>query len=680
MIHESSPYLLQHAHNPVDWYPWGEEALEKAKSENKPILVSIGYSACHWCHVMEKESFEVETTAKLMNELFINIKIDREERPDLDHIYMDAVQLMTGSGGWPLNVFLTPEKAPFFGGTYFPPVKAFSRPSWKEVLEAVADAFYNKREAIDDQALQLIRQLQPSISPDSTSISPGENTVAARSHSLFSQILAQADRVNGGFGRAPKFPGTFLINFLFRFYFQTGNKEALEQGILSLEKMIGGGIYDQLGGGFSRYSTDDHWLVPHFEKMLYDNALLSEVICEAFQITGKPLFSKTIRHTLEYVKRELTSPEGAFFAAQDADSEGVEGKYYTWSWSEINQILGTEASLFNEFFDVTPEGNWDGVNILRTRQEFSLFCSQKNLDPDLTLHALNQSVKKVMEIRNSRIKPLLDEKVLLGWNALMSVAYCKAYAALGEMQFREAAEKNIHFILTRMRKSPDSPEFYHTWNQDGPKITAFLDDYALLIRALLHVQEITAELKYLEEARKLTDFVLSHFRDPSSGFFFFTPESQKDVIIRKIEWYDGALPSGNAIMAWNLRYLSHVFSDLYYAELSRKMTQNMAQQVLRYPSSFGFWAGILTLVDHDLPEIAIVGDQYPTLLMSLLTHFLPDRVLTASTVAEPEYPLLQDRGQPGKTLIYWCKNNQCQAPVEQVEEMDVWNHQEWTLN
>ncbi|MET0242570.1 MAG: thioredoxin domain-containing protein, partial [Flavitalea sp.] len=451
---ESSPYLLQHANNPVDWYPWSEEAFEKAKAENKPVLVSIGYAACHWCHVMERESFENHDTAAIMNDRFVNIKIDREERPDLDHIYMDAVQAMTGGGGWPLNVFLTPDKKPFYGGTYFPPTQAFNRPSWTDVLTSLSNSYREKPEEILAQADYLVQHMnstnafglgKPGLADK---IGPG---LKDEVHTLFDNIMKTADRTDGGFGAAPKFPQTFTIRFLLHYYYHTKEQAALDQALLSLDKMIAGGINDQLGGGFARYSTDSSWLAPHFEKMLYDNALLLIVIAEAYQITGHPKYANTIAETVRFVDEEMTSPENGFYSALDADSEGVEGKFYTWSKAEIESILGEDADLFNAFYDVSERGNWEHTNILNIPVAIETFAAARHMRPEDLGLLLAHSRTKLLQQRSSRIRPQLDDKILIGWNALMCIGLCKAAAATGDQTYRNRAEANIIFLLNNFR-------------------------------------------------------------------------------------------------------------------------------------------------------------------------------------------------------------------------------------
>jgi uncharacterized protein YyaL (SSP411 family) len=671
---ESSPYLLQHAHNPVDWYPWGEEALNRAKAENKPILVSIGYAACHWCHVMEKESFENEATAEFMNQHFINIKIDREERPDLDHIYMDAVQVMTGSGGWPLNVFLTPAAKPFYGGTYYPPRPVHNRPSWLDVLAGVSNAFGERREEIEKQAESLLQHMQQSngfgvqkaagLDLDFQATFTKEKTEL-----MFSNIMKTADREEGGFGQAPKFPQTFTIQFLLHYYHYTRNEEALQQACLSLDKMILGGIYDQLGGGFARYATDAEWLAPHFEKMLYDNALLVIVLSEAYQLTKKPLYERAIRQTLAFVERELLSPEFGFYSALDADSEGEEGRYYVWDKAAIDAILGTEAPLFCAFYDVSEKGNWEHKNILNCKVAPEAFAAANQLSINELWQKMDKCRGLLMQHRNRRIRPLLDDKQLLGWNALMNHAYSKACAALGNDHYRQVAIRNMEFLLKQFRE-PDGA-FRHTWKDGVAKYPAFLDDYACLIQALLQLQEVTGENAWLREAKSLTQHVLDNFNEPDTGFFFFTPTGQPDIIVRKKEVYDGAVPSGNAVMATNLYCLGILFDVPEWRDHSVKICTLLHQTVTRYPGSFGLWATLIQALTCSIPEIAIVGGDFALLRGDVLKRFIPIHVLQSAPTepATKEFPLLDGKPYSAGTLIFLCQSYTCQQPVNEVDAL-----------
>lgn len=672
LIHETSPYLLQHAHNPVNWYPWGEQALALAKAQNKPILVSIGYAACHWCHVMERESFENPATAAIMNDYFINIKIDREERPDLDHIYMDAVQAITGSGGWPLNVFLTPDAKPFYGGTYFPPSRAYNRASWTEILEGIHKTYQEKKEEIISQAENLTGHLlsanqfgmpKPGTRPVETLFTPETlQTIATN-------LLANADTEWGGFGKAPKFPQTFSIQYLLRHYHFTKDEPSLKQALLSLDKMIEGGIYDQLGGGFARYSTDNEWLAPHFEKMLYDNALLVIVLSEAYQLTHDPRYAETIRHTLAFTERELLSEEGGFYSALDADSEGVEGKFYTWSLQEICDILGKDAGLFAEFYNISAHGNWEHTNIPRITVPLSRFAEEKKLSaPDLA-EKLAVCREKLMEYRSKRIRPQLDDKILLGWNALMNTAFSKAFAALGQPEYRNRAVQNMAFLEAKL--SGDAEHWQHTYKNGVARIPAFLDDYAYLIQAYIHLQEITGEGEYLLKAKGLTEWVTENFEEADTGFFYYTHKGQQDVIIRKKEVYDGAVPSGNAVMVQNLLYLSVVFNRPEWAEKSRSLLNGLSQAITRHPGSFGVWAQSVQLLTLGIQEIAIVGQQAKAFLCPVLEHFIPNKILQSGETNSGLFPLLTGKEPAGgcSVTFYLCKDYTCKTPFLTVNEL-----------
>jgi uncharacterized protein YyaL (SSP411 family) len=665
---ETSPYLLQHAHNPVDWFPWGSEALDKAKKENKPILVSIGYAACHWCHVMEKESFENEETADLMNEHFVNIKIDREERPDLDHIYMDAVQAMTGSGGWPLNVFLTPDAKPFFGGTYFPPRRAFGRSSWREVLLAVSTAFQEKRSEIDSQAENLISHLVKSNGFGLEQ--PGDANIFSEQKidETFQNLMKSADKEWGGFGRAPKFPQTFSIQFLLRFFYISRNEKAVDHACLSLNKMIEGGIYDQVGGGFARYSTDEQWLVPHFEKMLYDNALLLSVLAEAYQLTKNERYREVIEETIEFIKRELMRPDNGFYSALDADSEGEEGKFYAWQFEEIKNLLGREAEIFCEFFDITKKGNWEEKNILRVKKPLALFAKEKNISIDELKGIIKKCKAILLEERNKRIRPELDDKIILSWNALMNTACSKAFEATGKDEYRQLAIDNMQFLLKHL-KNENENHFNHTWKNDEAKSFAFLDDYAFLIQALLQLQEITGNTDWLFKAEKITEYVIRNFSEDETGFFFFTDSQQQDVILRKKEVYDGATPSGNATMAYNIYQLSILFDVPELRERSEKMITSLSNTIVRYPTSFGVWAGLLMEIIYGTREIAVVGEKSFSIVKQVLAEYIPHKVFMASTTGIGNLPLLAGKQPADPPLIYLCKAYSCLKPVSRVSEL-----------
>ncbi len=666
LAQESSPYLLQHAHNPVDWYPWGEEALSKALAENKPILVSIGYAACHWCHVMERESFENETTAQLMNQYFINVKIDREERPDLDHLYMDAVQAMTGGGGWPLNVFLTPDRKPFYGGTYFPPVKAFNRASWTEVLEGINKGYQERREEIEAQANQLTQHLQSSnlfgFQAKEREVITGEQQMAT----ITENLLQQADTDWGGFGKAPKFPQTFSIQFLLRQYHFYKDQAALNQALLSLDKMIQGGIYDQLGGGFARYSTDTQWLAPHFEKMLYDNALLLSVLSEAFQITKEERYANTIHQTIGLLERELLDKEGGFYSALDADSEGVEGKFYTWSKAEIESHLGKDAALFCSYYQVEDQGNWEHINILWVKEPAITFAESQGLDPADFQRFLEKCSQILMTARDQRIRPGLDDKILLGWNALLNTAYSKAFAALGRESYRQQAIGHMAFLEKALSLADGS--WHHTYKNGIAKLPAFLDDYAYLIQAYIQLQEITGNADYLIKAKNLTNWVCTHFSEPETGFFFFTHQDQKDILVRKKEVYDGATPSGNAVMMNNLCYLSIVFDLPEWKERAMAMLGALEGAIVKYPGSFGVWASQLQIQTKGVVEIAITGKKWETQITQVLQPYIPHKIIQWGQTNLAFFPLLDGRQRNEDAVFYLCKDYSCKTPFFNILE------------
>lgn len=666
LIHETSPYLLQHAHNPVNWYAWGEEALQKAIDEDKPILISIGYSACHWCHVMERESFEDEATAEIMNQYYVNIKIDREERPDLDHVYMDAVQAIAGSGGWPLNVFLTPDKKPFYGGTYFPPIPIHNRSSWKDVLVNVHRMFAEKRNEVEAQAENLTSHLLnansiglKTSSDDTASFLKKENLQL-----IADNILKQADTVDGGFGAAPKFPQTFSIQYLLRHYHFTKDEKSLNQALLSLDKMVNGGIYDQIGGGLARYSTDKEWLVPHFEKMLYDNALLVGVLAEAYQITENSLYANKIRQTLTFVERELKSDEGGFYSALDADSEGEEGKFYVWDKNEIEDILGEESDIFCKYYDVTKNGNWEQENILNVKMPVEDFVLAHGLNKSAFEDSILKANEKLLEARGKRIRPNLDDKILLSWNALMITAYCKAYAALSDEEYKQTAEQEISFLEDKLR-NPDG-SFCHTYKLGKKKIEAFLDDYAYLIQAYIQLQEITSNVYYLECAKELTEFVINNFSDEESVFLNFSNKSQKDVIISKKETHDGAVPSGNSVMAWNFLYLSVIYDKFDWKSRSNEMIFSVGKVLLNYPNSFGSWASIAQLNINNLKEIVVVGKDISKELTLLLKKYIPDKILQSTIVEMENYPLLAGKLVNDTSKVYLCHDYSCTQPFSSL--------------
>ncbi|GAB4490429.1 MAG: thioredoxin domain-containing protein [Saprospiraceae bacterium] len=665
--HETSPYLLQHAHNPVDWYAWRPEAFERAQAEQKPILVSIGYSTCHWCHVMERESFENEDIAAFMNENFINIKVDREERPDVDAIYMEACQIITGGGGWPLNCFLTPEGKPFYAGTYFPPRPAYNRPSWLQVLSHLTNIWETKREVAYEQAEKLLAHISRNddifIQKPALNLSTLETPKPFNLETIYAQMRDRFDRAEGGFGGAPKFPSTMAIQFLLNYHFFTKNPEALEHAQLSLDKMIQGGIYDQIGGGFARYATDRAWLVPHFEKMLYDNALLVSVLSEAYKLTRKTLYRETVEETLEYIEREMTNAEGGFYSAQDADSEGVEGKFYVWDKTEIVAVLKEEASLFCSFYDVTEKGNWEEKNILWRPSSFEKFAAANDLEVENLKKRLKTSREKLFAVRSKRVWPGLDDKILLSWNALMASGYVAAFTALGHEKYREAAVRNIEFLLKNFADE-QSARLKHSVSQDE----AFLEDYAFFIAALTDVYQITFDVRYLHIAGKYADAVLSYFLDAESGLFYFTDARQADIILRKKDLYDNATPSGNSTMALNLQRLGILLDRNDWRERASAMLATMRESVERYPLSFERWAAAMMNEVYPLHEIAVVGDNAAEKALKIQKEFLPNKVIAATVVPDEAMPLLAGKTGQSDALIYVCRDFACQRPVSDLSE------------
>ena len=653
---ETSPYLLQHAHNPVQWKPWSDTLFATATAADKPILLSIGYAACHWCHVMERESFEDEAVADYMNTHFINIKVDREERPDIDHIYMDALQAMTGSGGWPLNIFLLPNGQPFYGGTYFPPNAMQNRASWMDVLKGVHAAFDSNREKLVEQATHLTAHLlQSNIKAQQSQAS--EVIATTEEFQMIAQrILQNADTQWGGFGAAPKFPQTFSIQVLFRNYFQNKDQASIVHAIRSIDKMIQGGIYDHVGGGFSRYSVDAMWQAPHFEKMLYDNALILGTLAEAYQITKKPIYQDVIHATFTFLQRELFNGSGGYYAALDADSEGVEGKFYTWSYDELKAIITPEIfDAFIAYYQVTPNGNWEHTNILWTQNEL-----EKEWEP-----AWQNELKKLFDARAVRVRPALDHKVILGWNAMLIVGFCKMNAATGNHLYKKAAIECMDWLESNLYHA-DENYFYHSIANGIPKAQAFLDDYANLIQAYIQLQEMTGDISYLFKAKKWMDYVLIHFIDEDGLYFYYTASYQKDVIIRKKESYDGAQPSGNALICSSLYYLGQVLDLPQWQLQAEKMIHSIRPSLLQYPGSFGFWAQSFYQMSTGTIELVGVGPTVHESLAALNAPFLPHTIRMLSQVEDDRIPLLKGK-KSVENQFFICKNSSCSAPMPLVD-------------
>ena len=671
LINETSPYLLQHAHNPVEWYPWSDEAFEIARRENKPVLLSIGYSACHWCHVMAHESFENEEIAKLMNEYFVNIKVDREERPDLDQIYMNAVQMMTHHGGWPMTVFLTPEAVPFYGGTYFPPQDRYNIPGFPRVLIGVAEAYRDKQDEIGETGASLINELRR-LGETGGSDHPIETELL---DAAYVGMVRNYDSINGGFGGAPKFPPAMTLEFLLRTNVRTGNREALEMVKYTCSKMANGGIYDQLGGGFHRYSTDARWLVPHFEKMLYDNALLSRLYLHYFQVSGDDSASETAEGILDYVLREMTHPDGGFYSTQDADSEGHEGKFFVWDLKEVQQTLGEkDASLFASYYNISEAGNFEGKNIpnvTRSKEEVakSLGISETELES-----SLKESRRKLFELRETRIKPDRDEKILTAWNGLMLASFAEAGVILNRPGYTDAARRNAEFVLSNLR---EDGMLLRTWKDGRAKFNAYLEDYAFLSEGLLTLFETTGELRWLKEALALADRLIEEFWDDESGGFFFTGKSHESLIVRAKDYFDNATPSGNSVAAIVLLRLAALTGRQNYRNLATAVLREIGDQARRYPSGFGYALSAVDFLLSTPKEVAIVGkdpaDIRP-LLIETWRKYIPNKVVAAGFEDDSEgaelTPLLANRPLVnGLATAYVCEHFACKVPVNDISAL-----------
>jgi uncharacterized protein len=666
LISETSPYLLQHAHNPVDWRPWGADAFESARREDKPILLSVGYSACHWCHVMERESFENEAIANLMNAHFISVKVDREERPDVDAIYMNAVQIMTGSGGWPMTVFMTPDGKPFYGGTYFPPDDRYGRPGFVRVLESLHEAWTNRRDDVISSANDLtshlgMDRLQPANEVD-------ENLAA----NAIQTLEANFDRTWGGFGGAPKFPNPGTLEFLLQHHGRTGSASALEMLERTLTGMGAGGMYDQIGGGFARYSTDERWLAPHFEKMLYDNAQLARVYLHAYQVTHKAFYARIARETLDYVLLEMTSPEGGFYSAQDADSEGVEGKFYVWDLTEIQSVLGEDAALFAQAFGVKAGGNWEGHTILTLAQDANQLAQAFNLEPSEVIQKLDASRRRLYEVRSSRVWPARDDKVIVSWNGLMLAAFAEGARVLNEPRYLEAATANLAFVKRELYRDG---RLLHTYKDAQAKIDGMLDDYALYALGALELYRTTFDRDALEFALELTRTALAHFRDPNGGFFD-TPDDGEALIVRPKSFFDSAMPSGNGAMAMLLTALGRLTGDYTWEETALEPIKAMSEVMSRQPTGFGSLLQALEAHHSPRREVAVIGDlqraETRALLETLHAKYLPHVSLTAAPSGSAYLPVLEGRTEVnGQPAAYVCENLACKLPVTTPDALEA---------
>lgn len=653
---ETSPYLLQHAHNPIDWYPWGDEALQKAQRENKLLIISIGYAACHWCHVMEHESFENEEVAQFMNENFVAIKVDREERPDIDQIYMNAVNLLTGSGGWPLNCITLPDGRPIWGGTYFP------KHQWISMLKKVLLFVKNSPEKAEEQAVQITK----GVNAPEFHFTIQESTECTNSiqTSLVENWKYDIDYVKGGTKGAPKFPLPVGYSFLLEHYFHTKDEEAMKAVEITLDKMGDGGIYDHIGGGFARYSTDEDWLVPHFEKMLYDNGQLVSLYSKMYQLTKKDRYKEIVSETIAFVLRELSSPSGGFYSSLDADSEGVEGKFYVWQKDEIQEFLTEKAAIFNKFYSVTDKGNWEGSNILTRTKELKVFAQEEKIKPtDLTL-LLNQCKKTLLRERDKRVRPALDDKVLTSWNTLMLKGLVDAYNVFGEKMYLERAIEGANFIKNTMTKEDGS--LYRNYKNGKCSINAFLEDYAFTIDFYLSLYESTFNEDWLTEALTLITYTNSHFSDSDSPMFYFTSDKDSALIARKIEVTDNVLSSGNSQMAKNLFKLGTILYNEDLKERSKEMTKALINKLPRTKAYLSNWASNCNYLTYPLYTVAITGGNALSVRRKFGTLFYPNVVFTGG-YEKGSLQLHNEREFSSEATIYVCKEGICKAPSKSFE-------------
>ena len=671
LIEETSPYLLQHAYNPVQWYPWGSEAFEKARKENKPIFLSIGYSACHWCHVMERESFENDEVADILNSKFISIKVDREERPGVDAIYMKAVQMLTGSGGWPLSVFLAPDLKPFFGGTYFPPEDMYGRPGFKSLLTQVAKVWEEQSADILKDAGRIAEKLKQS---ETLPAGSGDLSASALKDAV-DGLWAQFDSAWGGFGGAPKFPPSAGIDLLLRHFQRTGNEKILGMATHTLNKMSQGGMYDQLGGGFHRYSVDREWLVPHFEKMLYDNALLSSAYTDAYLVTGNDWYRRIAIEVMDYVLNEMSDDAGGFHSAEDADSEGVEGKYYVWSKGEIDKLLGeVDSKLFCEYFGVSDSGNFEEHNILNVPVAPAEFAEDHKLKQDALLKRIDTMREKLVPERTKRIAPGRDDKVLVSWNALMISSLARGYQVFGEKRFLEGAEKAAQHILTRMMKGS---RLYHTFRGGKASVDGYLDDYANLINALIDLYEADFNPERIAVSEELAGHMKDLFWDGESGGFFFTSEKHDNLLVRTKPYFDGSVPSGNAMAAKACLRLGRVTGKKEYRELAEKTLHAFSTPINQYPSACHNLVAVADAHLSPSTEIVIVGKKgagdTEAMLQAVRSTYNPNRIvalLDAASVGSMDTPLFEGRKSVGGVATaYVCENYACKKPMTDTAEL-----------
>lgn len=662
LINESSPYLLQHAYNPVEWYPWGEEALRKARDEDKLILVSIGYSSCHWCHVMEHESFEDYEVAEIMNRFFVCIKVDREERPDIDQVYMSAVQLMTGRGGWPLNCFTLPDQRPVYGGTYFP------KKQWINILLNLADMYRNEKAKFIDYASQLTEGIKRS-----EMIIPSDQKEVSFKASVLKEAVAKwkphLDNHDGGPARAPKFPLPNNYLFLLRQAWFDQDEELLSHVKLTLKKMAYGGIYDQLGGGFARYSVDGIWKVPHFEKMLYDNAQLMSLYSEAYRLFKDELYRDVVYQTLDFIGREFTGVEGSFYSALDADSEGEEGRFYVWKSEELQQLLGNDFELFSDYFNINEKGYWEHGNYIPLRSDDDpVVASRHGLNTDELKIKIQELRNKILQQREKRVRPGLDDKILASWNALMITGYLDAYDAFGDVGFLNTAERNIRFILDNMMNSNGG--LFHSYKNGIASINAYLEDYAFVIQALIRLYQCTFDPEWMNKAAAFTNYVFDHFDGEPNGMFYFTSDEDPPLIVRKVELQDNVIPASTSQMAINLFQLGNYFGNEKWTERSEKMGLAMKEMISGYGSSWSNWLLLWQLRVRPLSELVVCGPKAMEYRKVLSAGWYAPGTLLGGCTDEENLPLTQNRLKPGTTLIYHCIDRSCHLPVSDPALID----------
>ncbi len=672
LIEETSPYLLQHAHNPVDWYPWGEEALGRAKVEQRMILLSIGYAACHWCHVMERESFEDETTATLMNEHFVNIKVDREERPDLDEIYMAATVAMNqGQGGWPMTVFLTPELEPVFTGTYFPPQDGYGRPSFKAVLKAVATAWRDDRENVRKHAGDITQHLKKQHEVLGPALSVGVDELER----AVDQYWESFDSRYGGFGAAPKFPPATGVSLLLRLHRRLGDPRALEMACRTLDAMALGGMYDHLAGGFARYSTDRRWLVPHFEKMLYDNALLANVYLEAYQATDRSLYRSVAQETLDYVMREMTAPDGGFYSSTDADSEGEEGKFFVWDLEEVEHVLGPDvARVFNAYYDVSPGGNWEGKNVLNVPRPAEQVAASLGLDVVDLNETLAKSRQKMYQARLARQAPATDDKILGAWNGLMISAFASGYRILGEAGYLSMATRAADFIAATLVQ--EDGNLLRTYRSGKAHLRGCLEDYAYLAEGLIDLFEVSGDVGYLRRAEGLLRKVVSEFTDPESGAFFSTPSGSDELLLRYRDGADGATPAPNAVAAGALARISYHLNEPGLRETAVRSIEAYGSTIARFPRGFAKSLVVVDFLEPGPIELTMIGkldsEDMRRMRQEVARYYLPRKVEAVADLdlLDEDLPLLEGKtAVDGKPTLYVCRDYACQPPMTQLDEV-----------